>query len=318
VSTQLVAHSQAVLARHGRSFRFASFFLPRGASDDAAVVYAFCREVDDAIDEAPSSEDGRVQGQALVDELAGAVPARPSVAMFLDVAARRFIDLVYPRELCAGVLSDVGPVRIADTAELLRYCYRVAGTVGGMMCGVLGVVDSSALPHAIDLGIAMQLTNICRDVKEDAARDRVYLPASMLDAHGVAQSALLDGVRTSTVDDATRAGVRTVTAELLALAERYYASGRAGMRYIPLRSRMAILVAARVYRAIGLELLARGGDPLQGRVVVGGRQKVGEAVRALAQLLRPDVLGLGAPTPHDASLHMPLHDAPGAHRALAA
>jgi phytoene synthase len=176
----LVAQSRATLATHARSFRWGAFFLPPDRRGAAAIVYAFCRMVDDLVDEAGDVDELlRVR-----DELTGARPARPLVEVFADVVSGSREAVPAALELIGGVRGDAGRVRIDDDAGLLRYCYRVAGTVGLLMCPVLGVTDRAALPHAIDLGIAMQITNICRDVAEDLTMDRVYLPASRLEAAG--------------------------------------------------------------------------------------------------------------------------------------
>jgi phytoene synthase len=304
LSPTTAVEARAVLARHARSFRFAGLFLPAARLDVAAVVYAFCRAVDDAVDEAPDLAAAQREARALADELHHRAPARPAVAAFLAVAAREGIDVRYAEELVVGVAGDaVARLQVADDDELLRYCYRVAGTVGGLMCGVLGVTDRRAVPHAIDLGVAMQLTNICRDVLEDAHRGRAYLPATRLQQAGVVAAGFIDDVvagRASIVQTAT------VVRALLALADRYYASADAGMRFIPWRSRLAILVASRVYRAIGTKLLARDADALQGRVATTTFEKLGGLVAAVGAFLSP------TSTPHDAALHAPLRGLPGA------
>jgi phytoene synthase len=300
----IAAESVQVLAQHGRSFRWASFFLPAERRAAAAIVYAFCRLVDDAMDEAPSAADGASNLARIEAELRGELPARPLISTFLEMCERWDIPLGAAHELIAGVRSDVGDVRLKDDRALLRYCYRVAGTVGLMMCGVLGVTDPQARAHAVDLGVGMQLTNICRDVAEDARMQRVYLPAERLEAAGGGQAALLAG-------EAAPAPVVAVVADLLALAERYYESADLGMRYIPLRSRLAILVAGRIYRSIGWRLLRGGGDPLQGRTVVPWTEKLVRVAQALLASLKPDILGLRAPKPHDPSLHTHLAGLPG-------
>lgn len=276
----VIAQSRAVLATHAKSFRFASFFLPPHAADDAAVLYAFCREVDDAVDEAPSRDEARQAGARLEAELAGTLPARPSVASFLALSTRRGIDVRFARDLVLGARSDAeGPVRVANDDELIRYCYRVAGTVGGMMCPLLGVSSSAALPFAVDLGVAMQVTNISRDILEDARNDRLYIPATRLQAAGIDPATAVEHIANGTVD---RVALARVVRELLDLADRYYASGDEGMRFIPLRARLAILVASRVYRAIGVRLLRfHHGDALHGRTVVPLRGKLLGALRAL-------------------------------------
>jgi phytoene synthase len=300
---QVVAESRAVLAAHARTFALAGRFLGPERLDEAAVAYAFCRLVDDLVDEAESDVSGAARLAEVEAELRGDAPARPLVAVFAEQLARHGVDVAVALELIAGVRADAGPVGVGDDAELLRYCYRVAGTVGLMMCGVLGVRDPLASPFAIDLGVAMQLTNICRDVAEDARRGRVYVPARRLARVGVAPDALLRG-------DAPRPAVAGVVLDLLDLADRYYASADRGMRFIPWPSRLAIFVAARLYRAIGGVLRARGGDALRGRAVVPPLVKLGWTAVALLRFARTLV---PAPAPvHDPALHRHLADLPGA------
>ncbi len=300
-----------MLAAHAKSFRFAGLFLPAARLDDAAVVYAFCRIVDDAIDEAPDRAAAQREAAALADELDGRTSPRPAVAAFLQTARRLDLDLGFARGLIEGVAFDANErVRVDSDAGLLRYCYLVAGTVGGMMCAVLGVRSSQALPHAIDLGIGMQLTNICRDVLEDAGRDRVYVPASRLRAHGVVDPDALPTTLRTGVDGPA---VAAVVGELLSLADRFYASADAGMRFIPWRSRLAIMVASRVYRAIGTVLRRRGCDVLRGRVSTSTVHKVAQAFVAAVDVVR---LAWAHPVSHDATLHATLDGLPGTARAL--
>ena len=307
LDAQTVAVARQVLATHAKSFRFAGLFLPAHRLDDAAVVYAFCRLVDDAIDEAPDSDQARREAAALAAELTGTAPARPEVRAFLAVARRLDLDVAFARHLVEGVAYDANErVRVADDAGLLRYCYLVAGTVGGMMCAVLGVKAPAALPYAVDLGIGMQLTNISRDVREDAHKDRAYVPASRLRAVGVNAATFVEDV---VADRADHAATAAVVSDLLALADRYYASADAGMRFIPWRSRLAILVAGRVYRAIGRKLLrTRRGDALQGRVSTTMLEKVGQVLVAGGRFV---ALLFAAPQAHDASLHGALRGLPG-------
>jgi len=300
---QVIAESRAVLARHARTFNLAGRFLGAARRDEAAVVYAFCRLVDDVIDEAESIESGAVALASIEAELRGEAPARPLIAVFAAQLAAHGVDSGVPLELIAGVRSDSGPVVVADDRELLRYCYRVAGTVGLMMCGVLGVRAPRAQAFALDLGIAMQLTNICRDVAEDAVRGRVYLPATRLAQAGTDSTAVLAGT-------APRPAIAAVVLDLLELADRHYASADLGMRFIPWPSRLAILVAGRVYRGIGVVLRARGGDAMAGRAVVPSLAKLGWSVAAVARFALTLV-----PTPapnHDPNLHRLIADLPGA------
>jgi phytoene synthase len=190
------------------------------------------------------------------------------IGAFAEVARRTRIESLWVEDLIRGVRSDLGNVRIADDAALMQYCYRVAGTVGLMMCRVLNVPKPEALPYAVALGIAMQLTNICRDVLEDAQKDRVYLPHTRLSEVGVSPQHLIDGT-------ADAQAVTKVVRDLLHLAEQYYQKADIGIALIPTRARLAIFIASRIYRAIGLRIISHlGGNPLRGRAVVPWYHKV--------------------------------------------
>lgn len=298
------AECRAVLAEGSKSFDFASRFLPGDRRDDAAVVYTFCRTVDDIADEGTSPSRARLELTTLRAELAGEAIPRPLAALLLSVAERRGFSAEPALHLIDGVLSDLETVRIADDESLRRYCYRVAGTVGLLMCGVLGVRAQCAAPFAIDLGIAMQLTNICRDVREDAERGRVYLPLTRLADQGLDAKALLEG-------HPDREGLRLVVADLLEMADGYYASAEDGMRFIPWRARFAIVVASRVYRSIGVKLRRSGSDPWTGRTVVSPLGKLGVASGALLRGFHPKLFGLWPAPRHPPALHRGLAGLPG-------
>ena len=165
-----------------------------------------------------------------------------------------------------------------NDGQLLGYSWRWRPPWGSMVSRLLGVEDPAAEGHAADLGLAMQLTNIVRDVREDALRGRVYLPRTRLEAHGLSADDVLQGRQ--------REGVRAVCLELLDLADRYYASGEAGFRYIPLRARVGIAVAQRVYASIGWRIRATGHHPLDGRLVVPRSEKLGRVGEAVAVSVR--------------------------------
>lgn len=265
IDPQLQAEAQRVLETHARSFRLAQPFLPKDARQDAALVYAFCRAVDDIADEHGDARDlQRVQ-----QELRGASPPRAIVAAYLDVAARRGIAPAAALDLVEGMLSDLDPrgVRVADDAALLHYCYQAAGTVGLMMAPLMGARHDAARAPAQALGDAMQLTNICRDVREDAERGRVYLPLSRLRAHGADHDDVLRGQKP--------AAVFAVVRELLALAETLYARADEGLVLLPPRARFTTLLAKHLYRGIGRAVLARGEAALTSRTSVSswGRAK---------------------------------------------
>lgn len=304
----IIESSRDVLSEKARSFRWAAQFLTPEVHDDAALLYAFCRLVDDTADLATDLEEASHGLEAIERELCQDTEPRPLIEAFLEMSGRRNLDIDCALELIKGVRSDLDEVIIPDDVHLLRYCYRVAGTVGLMMCAVLGVHDPKAHPFALDLGVAMQLTNISRDVAEDARMGRVYLPATRLRREGVSPEELIEG-------HVSREAVARVVLDLLEMADWYYQSADLGMRFIPRRERLAILVASRVYRGIGVKLREHDGDALAGRTIVHWTGKSRWVAHALRKFATPKIMGFSHLPPHDRELHLALSGLPGANAA---
>ncbi len=269
--------SVAVLARCGRSFRLAGRLLPGDTLQEAARLYAFCRAVDDLADEATDPAAARAELLALRQAICAGdrthVPAQP----FLLLQASHNLSVRSAVTLIDTVMQDLQPVRLADEAALMEYAYGAAGTVGEMMCALLGVSTAQALPYAIDLGMAMQLTNIARDVIEDAGRGRVYLPAAWL-SDDVTPDNLPD--RADTVFPAVR--------RLLENADRRYRNGARGFAHLPPRVRPAIQAAAGLYEEIGVRIMRQGPAYLSaGRCVVPTGRKLVLLVSCLLGAQRP-------------------------------
>ena len=271
------ASCREVLARHSKSFALAARLLPSGIADDAAIVYAFCRRADDAIDLGTDGLQALLRLRAEVDSIyAGAPQDDGQLRAFQEVVGRRAIPRVYVDELIDGMEMDVRGARYRSLDDLLVYCHRVAGTVGLMMCHVLGVRRPPALRRAAHLGIAMQLTNICRDVAEDWRNGRLYLPASLLGSCSRPSGAF---------PSALRVRARLAIGVLLAEAEGYYRSGDAGIDLLGWRCALAVRTARLVYAAIGDRIQRSGCDPLAGRAVVPTWRKLLLAGKALLQTL---------------------------------
>ncbi len=268
------AAADGLLAQRGRSFHWARKLLSARHAERATRLYGFCRRIDDVADEAADAAAAHAALAVIRQALQTGVCGDVETADMLQLMHICNINPAVPLELLRGIEGDLGEVRVADIDELLLYCYRVAGTVGLMMTAALDVTTPEALPHAIDLGIAMQLTNICRDVREDALMGRRYLPATLVGP--------LEPIEL--VDPATsvRATVTPALRLLLDTADRYYASGEEGLRYLPARARTGILVAARVYRGIGTVLRERAFDCWSSRASVGTAGKMAITLRALA------------------------------------
>jgi phytoene synthase len=286
-----------VLFSKGRSFHWARHFLGSRHAESATRLYAFCRYLDDLADESSTPTDARSKIESVRKDILDGESADASISDGLSLARERGISREPILELINGIASDVGEVRIADKDELIRYCYRVAGTVGLMMCRVLDVRSPAAYPHAVDLGIAMQLTNICRDVLEDAARCRRYLPSSLIGE--------LSPEELINPNTAVRAKLALGVLDLLRLAEEYYRSGEEGLSYLPLRARGAILIAARVYRGIGIDLVSRQGDCWSRRAMVSSAQKALITATALPGMVLKE--SFWSPVlPHRPELHLAL------------
>ena len=295
--TPALQSADLVLSRKGKSFHWARRWMVPTHSARATRLYGFCRYVDDLADEVATGDDPRGALASVTRGITSGNSQNPVVADAIKLIRECSIQPPLVLTLIDGIQSDLESVRIADEGELLRYCYQVAGTVGAMMCKVLGCNDPAALRHAIDLGIAMQLTNICRDVTDDAAAGRRYLPASMIG--GAEPQALVDPI------PALRPRLQGCIKALLDMADRYYQSGEAGLAHLPFGARCSILVAARVYRAIGTELRRNGCAYWLGRTVVPRRTKKLVTLRALVST--PLLPRFWIPARHhDATLHSAL------------
>jgi phytoene synthase len=278
-----------LLARAGKSFHLAGKFLPPDRRAAATQLYAFCRGLDDLADETGDA--------AQIETVAAALEkndsTQPLAALYLTLENP---DSAPAIALARALRDDTGPTQIADERALLRYCHGVAGTVGLMMARVLGATEPAAAWHAIDLGIALQLTNIARDTREDADHDRRYLPATWLD------------LPPASIRRAPEV-VHQAALRCLSLAEPYYASGLAGLTYLPRESRRGILIAAKVYREIGMELRRQGAHRSTDRVTVPLARKI--LLIAQSYLAVPP---WNHPAPaHDKVLHRHLDDLCGIH-----
>ena len=268
------ANVRASIEHHSKSFALAAKLLPPKVNHDAVVLYAYCRRADDMIDLCPPAEQLTQLAQLraeLSSVYAGEPQSDPLLAVFARVVQQCAVPRAYLDELLLGMEMDSRRVRYRTLADLLLYAYRVAGVVGLMMCHVMGVRRSEALRHAAHLGMAMQLSNIARDVGEDWERGRLYLPQDLLQQCGVTD---LDQEQGGPLPRAAAAGIAHATELLLQQADAYYRSGDAGVRYLSLRCGLAIRAARLVYSAISGRVRAQGCDPFAPRAVVSRGKKL--------------------------------------------
>ena len=255
------------IRRHSRSFSFASRLLPAAKRADVERLYAWCRWCDDGVDTAAAPQEAlEFVDQAAEDVrriTAGTSPVAPESLWLAELVGRHAVPIEAASALLEGMRSDLTPAAGFHEADLWRYCFRVAGAVGVLMCPILGLEDRRHLPHAAALGMGMQLTNIARDVAEDWRRSRCYLPIEWT-----------DGLRPDSgpPDPArVRRGVRTI----LEVADGYYTVGEAGIAALDADSRLAVRAAARIYHAIGTRIRRRGYEVLDERARVSTIAKFG-------------------------------------------
>jgi phytoene synthase len=286
-----VEQCKETIAQNSKSFALASRLLPEPLRTDAIVLYAYCRHVDDAIDLVSKEEHAKALSELrreLDDIFSGNVTPNSLNESFHELFVRRKIPRFYVEELLNGMEMDCQDTTYSDVDQLLRYCYRVAGTVGLMMCHVLSVSSPVALEHAAHLGIAMQLTNICRDVDEDAKLGRLYLPRTLLERHG---TSLILPSKAQSWSTQERQAIAEATIDLLLLADLYYHSGDAGLRYLPAHAAFAVSVARKVYSEIGSQLLKRHGKTGLSRAFVSKPRKIFLALTCLPSFgKRPKVV----------------------------
>lgn len=286
----------AILAKHGRSFHFASRLMPPEVRGPVARVYAVCRTVDDAVDLAPDARVARRALASLREEARAAYrtksPAETGVAGYLSLTMAEMHDAGVSFEmvekLIEGVGMDLEPRRFADFDALSEYTHRVAGVVGIWIAGLAGCRDPWALRLADELGRAMQLTNIARDVGEDLGMGRLYLPLDLLERHGL-EEAHLHAVRNG--DGPIPAAFAAVLEEVMARADAGYGSAIQAVPKLPDEYRSAVAVAARVYQGIHREIRRNGYDSLRRRARTGLGRKVVLGLSSLRELARAEARG---------------------------
>jgi phytoene synthase len=266
-----------MLSTGSRSFYAASFFLPKQVREPAGALYAFCRVADDAIDEAKGSRTAALD--RLRERLDRVYRGQP-LPLAVDRAFAGAVEFFnMPRELPEALLEgfawDAGGRVYEDLSGVYAYSARVAAAVGAMMTVLMGVRDANVLARACDLGTAMQITNICRDVGEDARNGRIYLPLDWLDEVGIDPDEFL-------ARPVFSEALGIVVERLLQRAEALYQRAESGIGRLPVGCRPGIYAARLLYAEIGQEVARNGYDSVSQRAVVSSSRKVSLLSRALA------------------------------------
>jgi phytoene synthase len=283
-----LAACRALLRDGSRSFFFASLVLPRHVRDPASALYAFCRLADDAIDRDGGRDAAlRRLSERLAHAYAGTPQAHPVDRAFAATVQRHAIPRALPEALIEGLAWDAEGRSYETIEDLHAYAARVAGSVGGMMAVLMGASDPAVLARACDLGVAMQLSNIARDVGEDARMGRLYLPRAWMREAGLDPDAWLAEPHFSPA-------LGRVVQRLLDDAEALYVRAEAGIAVLPADCRPGIMAARRIYAAIGHAVRDAGGNSIGTRAVVPGARKLGLLAASLVPP-RPHAGHLAAP-----------------------
>ena len=266
-------YARKITAHYSKSFYFSAQMLPKERRWATFALYGFCRHCDNLIDTPRQRTETEIlrEIQRLTEELQIAYNTGesqdPIIRAFILIAKAYGIPIAYPLDLLNGVAMDVQQTRYRTFDELSLFCYRVAAVVGLMMTHVLGYKNERAFGYAKQLGIAMQLTNILRDIKEDKEMGRIYLPHADLAQFGVTEQDILKEKMTSELKALIKFQIER--------ADQYYTEAIPGISLLKTESQYAIYSAARIYRGILRKIEECDYNPFLNRVFVPSTQKIG-------------------------------------------
>ncbi len=267
-----------VTMEHAKTFYLASFFLPRQKRNACYAVYAFCRYIDDLIDKQVDLDNGVIT-RATIDTIitrwqadldlvyAGTSVERPVMLAWADILQNYAIPRTLPDELIEGVMMDSNSsIRIGTFEELYHYCYKVASVVGLMTCEIFGYTNPDTPGYAVDLGIAMQLTNILRDIGEDLSNNRIYLPAEELNQFGLSEHDIASRVLTPQFRELMKFQIQR--------AREYYRRANIGIQMLEQDSRLTVRLMSHNYAKILDSIEANDYDVFSRRAYVPLHKKL--------------------------------------------
>ena len=272
-----IINNKNIIYNNSKTFFWASIFLPKNILNKVINIYSFCRIHDDIVDEGLS--EGSIEETKELEEIVKSYGV-----------SEKLIE-----ELVSGINSDINFKRYRNNDELLRYCYKVAGVVGLMMSIALEIKSKEAKYFAIDLGIAMQLTNISRDIIQDFNKNRIYLPEDT----GINKDIF------NNISSENKIKIKNSVKNLLIKADIFYNSSLNGLRFIPIKSRVSILIALRIYQAIGHKINKTGTKFLNENVYITVREKFLIIIKSLIEFLIFFVVPFHRKH-HNKNLHKPL------------
>ena len=267
-------HCRAVIRTGSLSFHTASKLLPASVRDPALALYAFCRLADDEVDEGDHKARAVLTLRDRLDEVYAGKPRNaPEDRAFAAIIETFDMPRALPEALLEGLAWDASERRYQTLSGVIDYSARVASAVGAMMCVLMRVRDADALARACDLGVAMQLTNIARDVGEDARAGRLYLPLDWIEESGLTPEQFLG-------QGSATAQTQRMVRRMLAEARRLYIRSEAGISALPVKARSGIFAARYVYAGIGTQVRRNGYDSVTRRAHTSKMQKLGWVLQA--------------------------------------
>ena len=280
-----LAHCRDVIRTGSLSFHAASKLLPASVRDPALALYAFCRLADDEVDEGNNKARAVLDLRSRLDLAYSGMPCdAPEDRAFAAIVAEFDMPRALPEALLEGLAWDAMERRYATLSEVRDYSARVASAVGAMMCVLMRVRNRDALARACDLGVAMQLTNIARDVGEDARASRIYLPTDWLDDVGISVEDFFSNPQASP-------DIRRIVRHLLAEAHRLYIRSEAGIGALPLQARTGIFAARYIYDGISAAVRRNAYDSVSMRARTTKTTKIARiglaAVRTVGTVILP-------------------------------
>jgi phytoene synthase len=290
-----------LMRKHGKTFYWASLFLDRPKMQAIFSIYSFCRKVDDMVDKARSPNDAKKRLLVFIESWKKG-KSHPVINLLSNIPKESWPNQKLVKNFLNGQISDIKLSIFKSEKSLIVYCYQVAGTVGLMVCDIFGVKDKKMRYFAIDLGIAMQLVNISRDIYEDSLRNRVYLPESLIGKHKAKEIANPTKETARKIDE--------VRKKIIKLANIYFESASQAIDYLPKGASLAVRLASTLYQQIGFRLIKTQYKHNEQRCYVSNFSKVMITLFVIVKYL---IFFKKEMKPHNLKLHKFINNLPDAH-----
>lgn len=290
-----------LMRKHGKTFYWASFFLDKSKMQAIYSIYSFCRKVDDMVDEAKTPDIAKKRLLIFMEAWKRG-KSHPVINLLSDIPKENWPNQKLVKNFLNGQISDIKFSSFKSEKSLIIYCYQVAGTVGLMVCDIFGVKDKKMRYFAIDLGIAMQLVNISRDIYEDSLRNRVYLPESLIGKYSAKEIANPNKETARKIDEARK--------KIIKLANIYFDSASRAIDHLPKGASLAVKLASALYQRIGYQLMNAQYVHNEKRCYVSNFSKLLITLGIITKYLTSFKEEMKV---HNENLHKFIHNLPDAH-----